>query len=113
MPIQPYTRGCKRLAISIASDPAALAEVTKECRGRIYAAASQGARLQKFNTWSEVAVAAGFPDTLALDADALYHVAAVLWLYAYWLLTEVDVTVALTEDNFLLCLTRQSILGSC
>ena len=48
----------------------------------MYSTASQGTRLQKFNTWSEVATAAGF-ETLALDSDALYQVAAVLWKAGY------------------------------
>ena len=48
--VLPYARGCKRIALSIAADPAQRAAAAAEFKNRIYSRTTQGPRDQKLTT---------------------------------------------------------------
>ena len=74
--VSAYTRGNKRLALAIAADPDALAAARGELEGKIFAASNKGPRAQKWQTWIDIAKAAGYSDPFSLSTDMLYDVSA-------------------------------------
>lgn len=79
----PYTRGSKRSAVEIASDPVAIAAATDRLRQSVYAESNKGPHAQRLATWKAVATAAGFADPFAADPELLYQGAAALWMAGY------------------------------
>ena len=78
-----YTRGSKRLAVHIASDPAARDMANQELKDRIFSKSNKHTVATKLDTWADVAAAAGFNDPYSLDVDMVYHIAACLWKAGY------------------------------
>jgi len=74
--VSAYTRGNKRLALAIAADPEALAAARSELEGKIFASSNKGPRAQKWQTWIDIAKAAGYSDPFSLSTDMLYDVSA-------------------------------------
>ena len=81
--IMQYTRGSKRSAVEIASDPIASSAAAERLRQRVYAESNKGPHAQRLATWTAVATAAGYTDPFAADPDLLYHTAAALWQAGY------------------------------
>ena len=78
-----YSRGSKRLAIQIASDPAALRSASTELKDQVFSKTNKHSVAIKLGTWAEIAVAAGYSDPYSLSVDMLYDVAAALWKAKY------------------------------
>lgn len=77
--VEAYGRGSKRLALQIAGNPEQRVQATAGLMDQVYAKTSKGAVAVKLKTWVDVATKAGFADPLALDADMLYDISAILW----------------------------------
>jgi len=78
-----YTRGNKRLAMTIAADPDALAAARGELEDKVFSASNKGPRNHKLQTWIDVANAAGYSDPFTLDPNLLYDVSAAFWKAGY------------------------------
>jgi len=78
-----YTRGNKRLALTIAADPDALAAARDELEDKVFSASNKGPRSHKLQTWIDVANAAGYSDPFTLNPDLLYDVSAAFWKAGY------------------------------
>ena len=81
--VQPYGRGSNRLALHIASDPAALCSATSELKDRLFAKSNSHSVEMKLGTWTSVAQAVGFEDPFSLDPDMIYKVGVALWRAGY------------------------------
>ena len=97
--ILPYKRGSKRLAIEIAADSVALASATEELKGRVFAKSNLGAVAAKKETWTAVALAAGYADPFVPDPDLLYAVCAALWKAQY---RSLDSYIAVAKQEMIL-----------
>ena len=78
-----YTRGSKRLALDIASDPVALRAAIDTLESHAFAATSKAPRASRSALWEEVLRTAGVPDPYALTPDTVVLGAAVLRAAGY------------------------------
>ena len=78
-----YTRGNKRLAMTIAADPDALAAARGELEDKVFSASNKGPRNHKLKTWIDIAKAAGYDDPFTLDPSLLYDASAAFWKAGY------------------------------
>ena len=97
--MQEYSRGSKRLAISIASDSLALSDATQELKNRVFARSNLSSVTAKRDTWAAVAQAAGFADPFSPVPDMLYAVAAALWKAGY---RSLDSYIAVAKQEIIL-----------
>ena len=76
--VRPYSRGSQELALTIARDPARLAEARESLIGNVYAKSAQAPVESKRETWAKFARETGHSDPFDLSADLVFDVMSVL-----------------------------------